>query len=181
MIRSARLLRAIVLSGVLLIGAAAPGACAQAPTATRTSHAADGLIFEDPVARTVVRMRHTLIREPQQRFSVVHKIDLISENPDRLYQDVTIYTALRVARWRLVYDVSEAASEEVAAILWDVALSIETHRLIREARRIRAAHNALLGTPAADAESDRLYGLMKDVLKRLESILEAVTEVPADE
>lgn len=128
--------------------------------------------FMHPVAREVIAVRKTLLRDPAGREAAGRRLTEIAARPDRYGDDLAVFAGLRSATMRLAYDTDDARAASVVKLLWDVAIDIEDHGAGRALTDMRGAMDELarrMGS-ASDTEMaamlDRLTAGMGDYLRR---------------
>ncbi|MFP6731307.1 MAG: TIGR02302 family protein [Alphaproteobacteria bacterium] len=142
-------------------------------------------IFNHPVARRLIEERRRLALDPTQRNQVSNTLDDISRRPEHFFEDLNVFLGLRVARLRLLYDISDAIVGEVQDMLWDIALVIEDGPIALSEQALRDAERALseaLASNASDAEIDRLVDQMLEALDNyLNDLMEQAANRSGDE
>lgn len=131
-------------------------------------------IFNHPVARAVIEQRKALTLDPTKRVEVSLALYEISREPQKFFEDLTVFLALRVARWRLLYDDSAKATAEIQDLLWDLALTIEEGPLALAERDLREAQQALLDALAGEAPDEEIERLTDALLAALDEFLDAL-------
>lgn len=95
--------------------------------------------FSHPVARRLIDIRKGLLRRPQDKEEAVTQLDVLGRTPAEFDGDLTVFSALRTAYWRLLADRGAAAPEAVAELLWDTALHLEDGGLSLAAQSLSQA------------------------------------------
>ena len=138
-------------------------------------------IFSHPVARRLIEERRRLALDPSQRNTVSTALDEISRRPEHFFEDLMIFLGLRMARLRLLYDLSDEAVEEVQDMLWDMALVIEDGPIALSEQALRDAEEALLDALANDATDAEIDRLVNEMLEALDEYLDALMEQAASQ
>ena len=131
-------------------------------------------IFNHPVARAVIEQRKALTLDPTKRVEVSLALYEISSEPQKFFDDLRVFLALRAARWRLLYDDSAKATAEIQDLLWDLALAIEDGPLALAEQDLRAAEQALLDALAGEAPDEEIERLTDALLAALDEFLDAL-------
>ncbi|MEE8274747.1 MAG: TIGR02302 family protein [Alphaproteobacteria bacterium] len=131
-------------------------------------------IFNHPVARALVEQRKVLTLDSSKRAEVSRALHEISRFPERFFDDLSVFLALRTARWRLLYDRAEDAVPEIQDLLWDIALTIEDGPLALAERELREAQQALLDALSSDASDEEIGRLIDELLASLDEFLDAL-------
>ena len=133
--------------------------------------------FRHPVARAIIDQRRTLMIDPRRADEVAETLETLALRPDRFYDDVVVFLALRTAGRRLMHHRGEAAAvvDPVQRLLWDTALRLEDGEVSLAERDLRQAEQALmdaLAGNASDAEIQRLTEALRNALDRYLKALE---------
>ncbi len=126
-------------------------------------------LFQHPVARAVIEQRRLLVDEPPKRNVVAAVLAALALAPEAYNNDMTAHLGLRTARTRLQNDKSEAATQGVFDLLWDVAIRIEDGNLSEAEQALRNAEQALqeaLSRDASDAEIEKLIRELRQAMDR---------------
>ncbi len=137
-------------------------------------------IFNHPVARRLIEERRKLALDPGQRIAVSNALDEISRRPEHFFEELMVYLGLRMARLRLLYDLSDEAVGEVLDMLWDMALVIEDGPIALSEQALRDAEEALLDALANDATDAEIDRLVDEMLAALDEYLNALMEQVAN-
>jgi len=122
--------------------------------------------FEHPVAQELADIRLSLLREPTAIDAPASRIDRLSQKPGRFDHDLTVFTAMRSAYWRLSSDRSGEGVEETARLLWQTALRLEDGQLTMATRELREALDSFAEAMEGDSRS------LKEAAKALERKLQ---------
>ncbi len=131
-------------------------------------------VFHHPVARAIVEQRKELILKPDDRFSVSRSLFAIAAQPPAFHDDLVVLLGLRVAQRRLINDRSEAAVDEVQALLWELALRVEEGELAVAERQLRQLQQALQEALAGDASDEEIERLMNELQKAMDEFMNAL-------
>lgn len=128
--------------------------------------------FSHPVAKKLVAIRKDLIRNPLRARVLAHEIDAIAAASADYDHDLTVYTVLRSAFWRLANDVRRRAAREVGEMLWQTALRLEDGQVSLASRDLREAMEAFSdaldrGGEGIDGAAAELERMMQDFLSQM--------------
>src|SRR5690606_9360127 len=115
--------------------------------------------FNEPLARAVVEQRAKLAMDANAVPIVAEALDALTLAPEKTFDNMTHYLALRTAYHRLNLARDDDDLRDVVDYLWTVALGIEDGRLSLAADALRAAQEALreaLENNPSDEEIARL-------------------------
>ena len=133
-------------------------------------------IFNHPVARAIIEQRKALTLDPSRRTEVSHALHEISRQPQHFFEDISVFLALRAARWRLLYDRSAEVIAGLQKLLWDIALTIEEGPLALAEQNLREVQQALLDALSRDAPDEEIERLIDELLAALGKFLDALSE-----
>lgn len=133
--------------------------------------------FNHPVARAIIDQRRALMLDPTSRDIVAEVLNDLSLRPDRYYDDIVVFLALRTASRRLaLQDDVETLVEPVQRLLWDTALRIEDGDLSLAERDLRDAQQALAEALENGASDERIAELMDELRQALDRYLAALQQ-----
>lgn len=102
-----------------------------------------GRRFFDPLAGAIVEQRRDLLWNRDNSPRVAQVLRAVSYRPDDIFRSATAYLKLRVALRRLelftVYDLTAEQRDEIAQVLWDIAVLIEDGNLANARERLQEA------------------------------------------
>ena len=133
--------------------------------------------FHHPVARAIIDQRRTLTLQPDQSESVAETLDMLSQRPDRYYDDKVVFLALRTAARRLYF--AQDPKPHVAALrdlLWDTALRIEDGDMSLAERSLRDAQQRLADALERGASDEEIRKLTDELRRAMDRYLQAMTE-----
>jgi hypothetical protein len=141
--------------------------------------------FTHPVAKRIIALRRTLLRDPDMRPAVAEGLAALAADPAAFGDSLTVYAALRGAIARLFFDVEDARARSTARLMWDTAVDLEDGGSSRALDDLREAMDQLAqqmgkGDDAATAALlQKLQAAMGEMLRRqIEAMIER-GEVPA--
>lgn len=137
--------------------------------------------FFDPVAAAVVEERRELLWNISNAPRVAQVLRAISYKPDDLFTSATAYLKLRVVLRRLEEDgLSPQARDEVAQVLWDIAVQIEDGLLADAAERLRQAQDKLAEAIKRGASDDEIAGLMDELREAMDNYVRQLAQQQRD-
>lgn len=137
--------------------------------------------FHHPVARAIIEQRRTLTLQPEQSESVAETLDMLSQRPDRYYDDRVVFLALRTAARRLFF--AEDPKPHVAPLrdlLWDTALRIEDGDMSLAERSLREAQQRLADALERGADDAEIKQLTDELRRAMDRYLQAMAEQMRD-
>ena len=100
----------------------------------------------------------------------------ISIAPESYRDDIVVFMGLRIASSRLRFARTPDVVDEVARLLWDLALKIEEGRLSMAEREMRELQKQLMDALARDAPDAELDRLMDQLQEAMQRYLQALAE-----
>ena len=132
--------------------------------------------FTHPVARQLIANRRELIREPENRAGPARNLAAIAKAPDSFDHDLTVFSALRVAYWRLKWEERGFAVDEVIKLLWDTALHLEDGRAAVAEAELRRAFEELQEALQSGAEGSAIDEMMRQMQEMMADFMAAEAE-----
>ena len=127
--------------------------------------------FADPLAKALVWERRRLALDANRQDDVAERLDIITGDwPEEFIPRLGAFTAMRVARSRLVNASSDDELRDVVDLLWEIAVGIEDGDLSDAQRRLRDAQERLseaLENGASDEEIERLMSELRDAMAEM--------------
>lgn len=139
-----------------------------------------GRRFFNPLAGAIVEQRRDLLwsRENAKRVSQV--LRAISYKPDDVFRSETAYLKLRVALRRLEtlaeYGLSTEQRDEIAQVLWDIAILIEDGNLADARERLRQAREKLAEAIRNGATDEEIAELMQELREAMQDYMQQLAE-----
>ncbi|WP_395674536.1 TIGR02302 family protein [Inquilinus sp.] len=133
--------------------------------------------FHHPVARAIIEQRRTLTLQPDQSETVAETLDMLSQRPDRYYDDKVVFLALRTAARRLFF--AQDPKPHIAALrdlLWDTALRIEDGDMSLAERSLRDAQQRLADALERNASDEEIKQLSDELRRAMDRYLQAMSE-----
>ncbi len=129
-------------------------------------------LFTHPVARELAAIRKEMLIKPSQATKQASRLDAVSRDLEAYDGDLTAFSAMRSAYWRLGSDQGRAAVMEVADILWETALHLEDGELSLATRSLRDALDAFEKAMEGDLSgldraADALQAMMQQFLSQM--------------
>ena len=126
-----------------------------------------GRAFFDPLARAVIEQRRDLLWSRENAGRVSQLLRAVSARPDDIFDQEVTYLRLRLALRRLEANTEaglpDEARDEVAQMLWDVAVLIEEGRLSDALERMRQAQERLSEAMREGATNEEIAELMDEL------------------
>ena len=133
-------------------------------------------LFKHPIARAVIEQRKRLIMNPDDRRSVARALYAIGAQPPTYNDDLVVVLGLEVAERRLLYDDSEAGTDQVQGLLWELALRIEEGDLAVAERDLRQLQQKLQDALANGAPDEEIERLMNELQQAMDKYVSALAE-----
>ncbi|WP_026147607.1 TIGR02302 family protein [Limimaricola hongkongensis] len=141
-----------------------------------------GRRFFQPMARVVAEQRRDLLWSRDNAARVVDLLRAVSHRPQEVFPNQTTYLRLRVALRRLDTlrrapgGLSQAAQEEIAKALWDLAVQLEDGTLADARERLRRAQERLAQAMRDGASPDEIAELMDELRAATDDYLRMLAE-----
>ncbi len=148
-----------------------------------------GRRFFQPVARAVAEQRRDLLWSKDNARRVLQILRAVSHRPEDLFPNQTTYLRLRVALRRLdtlesgPAGLSDAARDEIAEALWDLAVQLEDGTLADARERLRRAQERLAEAMRNGASPEEIAELMDELRAATDDYLQMLAQnaEPADD
>ena len=140
-----------------------------------------GKRFFDPLAKAIIEQRRDLLWNRENATRVAQILRAVSNEPDDIFRSETSYLKLRIAVRRLETRVSldrltDNAVEEMAEVLWEVALQIEEGDLSDAAERLRRAQDRLSEAIENGATDEEIAELMQELREAMQDYMQQLAE-----
>ncbi|MBP7002855.1 TIGR02302 family protein [Amaricoccus sp.] len=139
-----------------------------------------GRRFYNPVAAALVEQRRDLLWTPENARRVAQVLRAVTWRPEGLFQSEKAYLATRIAIRRLDAAIGEddnaAQIDEVAEMLWKVALLLEEGSLGDAAERLARAQERLREALRNDASDDEIAQLMDELRQATREYMRQLAE-----
>ena len=158
----------------------AEDAAGQASTPYEVAGTLPGRRFFDPLARAVVEQRQAVLwsRENAGRASQI--LRAVSHRPEDGFDAETTYLRLRMALRTLErharVGLTAEKRDEVAALLWQVAVEIEEGRLADALERLREAQERLADAMENGATDEEIAELMQELREAMDDYMRQLAE-----
>ena len=143
-----------------------------------------GRAFFDPLARAIVEQRRDLMWSRENAPRVAELLRAISYRPEDLFDQEVAYLRLRTALRRLEApgeDLTVEARDEIAQLLWDVAVLIEDGRLSDALERMRQAQERLSEAMREGATEEEIAELMQELQEATREYMNQLAEQGVEE
>jgi uncharacterized protein (TIGR02302 family) len=147
-------------------------------TAGQTGESAEAVFrlperrFMNPTAMNIVKIRKQVIFDDEPRFRLALELFNLTENPQAIGEDLSVFLALKTAasELRRAQHQDNVATANIEDLLWNAALKIEDGNRPEADKELRAAEDALekaLKDPSTPAsEIARLTQNLKEAMNR---------------
>nr|WP_114965728.1 TIGR02302 family protein [Alkalilacustris brevis] len=139
-----------------------------------------GRRFFDPMAAAIVEMRRDLMWNRESAPRVAQVLRAVSHRPDEGFRNERAYLQLRVALRQLEAEMqgglSEAARDEVAGALWEIALLVEEGDLADALERLRRAQERLAEAMRNGADPSEIAELMDELREAMRDYMRQLAE-----
>ncbi len=132
--------------------------------------------FHDPLARAVVEQRTRLAMDGNAVPYVAEALDALTLAPEKSFDNVTHYLALRTAYHRLNNARDDKALRDVVDYLWTIAMGIEDGGLSLAADALRDAQEALRQALENNAPDEEIARLTQELREAMQAFMQAMAE-----
>ncbi len=145
----------------------AEDAAGQSGTAEGLTTVLPGRRFFDPLAQAVVEQRRDLLWNIENRERVDQMLRVITHAPEDVFTNRTAFLLTRMALRRMGYSAEDGFTpeerDEIAGVLWQVALLIEDGSLSNARERLRRAQERLQEALRDGATDEEIAELMQEL------------------
>ncbi|MGC8201581.1 TIGR02302 family protein [Aliiroseovarius sp. PTFE2010] len=132
-----------------------------------------GRRFFDPVAAAIIEERRELLWHADNVDRVSKVLRAIMYQPEDLFKDKGSYLQLRIALRRMEFardagTFDSTARDQIAKVLWDIAVGIEDGTLENALERLRQAQDKLAEAIRRGASDDEIAELMQELRQALD-------------
>ncbi len=140
-----------------------------------------GRRFFDPLAKAIIEQRRDLLWNRENGTRVAQVLRAVSYTPEDIFRSETAYLKLRFAVRRLETRVSlgrldDETVEELAEVLWGLALEIEEGDLSDAAERLRRAQDRLSEAIENGATDQEIAELMEELRQAMQDYMRQLAE-----
>ncbi len=139
-----------------------------------------GRRFFDPLAGAIIEMRRDLLWNRTNARRAAQVLRAVSHRPDDVFDDEGAYLQLRVLVGRLesaaAAGLTDAQQEEMAQVLWDIALLIEDGSLADALERLREARERLEEAMRNGATDEEIAELMQELREAMQEYMRQLAE-----
>ena len=137
--------------------------------------------FFDPLAKAIVEQRRDLLWNRQNAKRVAQVLRAVSYKPEDIFRAETVYMKLRFAVRRLETRISldrldDELIEELAGVLWDLALEIEEGDLGDALARLQRAQDRLAEAIENGATDQEIAELMQELREAMQDYMRQLAE-----
>ena len=140
-----------------------------------------GRRFFDPLAQAIVEQRRDLLWSRDNAPRVASMLRAVSYQPEEVFTQETAYLKLRVLIRRLEAatdygTLTEEARDEMASVLWDIALLVEEGDLSDALERLRRAQERLAEAMENGATDEEIAELMQELREAMNDYMRQLAE-----
>lgn len=139
-----------------------------------------GRRFFDPLAGAIIEQRRDILWSRENAARAAQVLRAISHRPDDVFRSETAYLKLRVALRRLErlseYGLTGEQRDEIAGVLWDIALLIEDGNLADAAERLRQARERLQEAMRNGATDEEIAELMQELREAMQDYMQQLAQ-----
>lgn len=137
--------------------------------------------FSKPLAQALVEQRRNLFLHPESERDVVRALLALMVWPEGLIESSGVYLGIRTAAASLYRASTHEEVSEVAATLWEIALSIESGNLPDALKKLQAIKKELEKALAEGASEERIAELMQQMREAMNEYLQAMQQQMLEE
>ena len=145
-----------------------------------------GRRFFDPLAKAIIEQRRDLLWNRSNGARVAQVLRAVSYKPDDIFRSETVYLKLRIAVRRLETHTSldrldDETVDELAEVLWTIALEIEEGDLGDALERLRRAQDRLSEAIENGATNEEIAELMQELREAMQDYMRQLAEQQGDQ
>ena len=137
--------------------------------------------FSKPLAQALVEQRRNLFLHPEGERDVVRALLALMVWPEGLIESSGVYLGIRTAAASLYRASTHEDVSQVAATLWEIALSIESGNLPDALKKLQAIKKELEKALAEGASEERIAELMQQMREAMNEYLQAMQQQMLEE
>jgi uncharacterized protein (TIGR02302 family) len=130
--------------------------------------------FQNPLARSLIEQRKSLVAEPRSRDDVAKVLDALAVAPEMFTPDLVIYLGLRVAHFRLKYARDGEDLQPAEELLWDLAVRADDGAVADAQAELRRIQEKLAQAISKGASDEEIAQLMQQLRQAMQNYLEAM-------
>jgi uncharacterized protein (TIGR02302 family) len=135
-----------------------------------------GRRFSDPLARALIEQRRILALDARKAPHVANLLDAVLTVPEEFIDNLTAYTAMKIAWRRIATATNDDSLRSAADLLWDIALAIEFGDMSDAERRLREAQEQLSEALENGAEDEEIARLMDELREAMNEFMRQLAE-----
>lgn len=138
-----------------------------------------GRRFFDPMAAALIEMRRDLLWTHENAPRVVQILRALTHRPDDVFRNGAAYLPLRVALRRLAAvqdDLDAETRDEIAQVLWDIAVMLEDGGLADALERLHRAQDRLSEAMRRGADDQEISELMDELQQAMRDYMRQLAE-----
>ena len=145
-----------------------------------------GRRFFDPLAKSIIEQRRDLLWNRDNATRVAQVLRAVSYRPEDIFRSETVYLKLRYAVRRLETRVSinlldDEIVDELAEVLWTLAIEIEEGDLGDALERLRRAQDRLSEAIENGATDEEIAELIQELREAMQDYMRQLAEQQGDE
>ena len=139
-----------------------------------------GRRFFDPLAGAIIEQRRDILWNRENGTRAAQVLRAISNRPDDIFRSETAYLKLRVVLRRLElvsqFGMTAEKRDEIAEVLWDIALLIEDGNLSDARERLRQARERLQEAMRNGATDEEIAELMQELREAMQDYMQQLAQ-----
>jgi uncharacterized protein (TIGR02302 family) len=140
-----------------------------------------GRRFFDPMAASVIEMRRDLLWNRDNLPRTIQVLRAVTHRPEEIIRDQGAYLQLRVAIRRMeaaanAGGLTPEARDEMAEVLWEIALKLEEGDLADALERLRRAQDRLSEAMKNGASPDEIQELMQELSEAMQDYMRQLAQ-----
>ncbi len=132
--------------------------------------------FTKPLAQALVEQRKNIFFQPDNQRDVVRALSAILVWPQGAIEKSGVYLGIRHAAAKLYRARTHEEAQQVADLLWEIALSIESGNLHDSLKKLQAIKKQLEKALAEGASEEKIAELMKQLRQAMNEFLQAMQQ-----
>jgi uncharacterized protein (TIGR02302 family) len=133
-------------------------------------------VFTHPVAKAIIAQRKLYTNQPNYYWRVLRALDGLTIRPAALDGDLSVFLALRTARFHLARFRETSDVERVRALLWSAALRLEEGNLSRATADLDRLNERLKEALSGDPSQEEVARLLREAREAMTAMLRALAD-----
>ncbi|WP_413204269.1 TIGR02302 family protein [Rhodospirillum sp. A1_3_36] len=131
-------------------------------------------VFTHPIAKAIIAQRKLYTDHPNAYWRVLRALDGLTIRPEVLDGNLSVFLALRTARFHLARYREDSDVERVRALLWSAALRLEEGTLSRATADLDRLNERLKEALSGDPSQEEVARLLRDAREAMTAMLRAL-------